>query len=97
MFQKKIKCLIIVIYKLYKKKIKLFLIPVIKKEKELCVEIHYSNKKIVSINHTFFQISKQKLIKIFQLKRKAFFMKAIISKSEKDTKYLLLDLYVKAD
>ena len=47
------------------KKVVLFAIPVIEKEKELYAEIYYSSKGIVDSNHAFFQRSKEKQAEIF--------------------------------
>ena len=56
-----------------------------------------SNQNLVQTNHALIQIPKQELAKTLQSKKEAFCMKATIWKSDKETKYALPDLHVKAD
>lgn len=69
-----------------------FLLSLSWREKKYYGKNHYNNKYIINTNHTFIQILKENLVKIFLSKEEVFCIKTVISKLEKKTKYTLTRL-----
>ena len=84
-------------HKLRKKKVVLPAISIIQEEEKLYAKVYHFNQDTIHTNHVFFQTPKQKLVKIFQSKRKTFCMKATIWKLNKNTKYALSNSHVKSN
>lgn len=75
--------LITVFEKPYKKKVVPSAILIVEEEYELYAEIYHSYKSIADINHTLLQTPKEKLAKIFLLKKNHFTWKLFFGGQKK--------------